>query len=80
LLGIRSGSIGILPAVLAFGAPKNTPAEIIDKLNKEISVGLIDPKINARIAELGGSRPPVCQSWWSAIVSPAASRCSASWR
>jgi tripartite-type tricarboxylate transporter receptor subunit TctC len=37
------------------GAPKNTPAEIIDKLNKEISVGLIDPKINARIAELGGS-------------------------
>jgi tripartite-type tricarboxylate transporter receptor subunit TctC len=37
------------------GAPKNTPAEIIDKLNKEISVGLIDPKISARIAELGGS-------------------------
>jgi tripartite-type tricarboxylate transporter receptor subunit TctC len=37
------------------GAPKNTPAEIIDKLNKEISVGLTDPKINARIAELGGS-------------------------
>jgi tripartite-type tricarboxylate transporter receptor subunit TctC len=37
------------------GAPKKTPAEIIDKLNKEISVGLTDPKINARIAELGGS-------------------------
>jgi tripartite-type tricarboxylate transporter receptor subunit TctC len=36
------------------GAPKNTPAEIIDKLNKEISVGLTDPKINARIADLGG--------------------------
>src|SRR5262245_208083 len=34
------------------GAPKNTPAEIIDKLNKEIGVGLDDPKINARIAEL----------------------------
>jgi tripartite-type tricarboxylate transporter receptor subunit TctC len=37
------------------GAPKNTPAEIIDKLNNEISVGLAHPKINARIAELGGS-------------------------
>jgi tripartite-type tricarboxylate transporter receptor subunit TctC len=36
------------------GAPKNTPAEIIDKLNKEISIGLVDPKINARIADLGG--------------------------
>ena len=38
-----------------FGAPKNTHAEIIDKLNKEIGVGLADPKINARIAELGGT-------------------------
>ena len=37
------------------GAPKNTPAEIIDELNKEISVGLTDPKINARIADLGVS-------------------------
>ncbi len=37
------------------GAPRNTPAEIIDKLNKEIGVGLADPKINARIAELGGT-------------------------
>jgi len=37
------------------GAPKNTPAEIIDKLNKEIGVGLADPKIVARIAELGGT-------------------------
>jgi tripartite-type tricarboxylate transporter receptor subunit TctC len=27
------------------GAPKNTPAEIIDKLNKEINTGLTDPKI-----------------------------------
>src|SRR5262252_9201381 len=35
------------------GAPRNTPAEIIDKLNKEIGVGLADPKINART--LGGT-------------------------
>jgi tripartite-type tricarboxylate transporter receptor subunit TctC len=36
-------------------APKNTPAEIVDKLNKEISVGLADPKMKARVAELGGT-------------------------
>jgi tripartite-type tricarboxylate transporter receptor subunit TctC len=36
------------------GAPKNTPAEIIDKLNKEINAGLADPKLRARLAELGG--------------------------
>jgi tripartite-type tricarboxylate transporter receptor subunit TctC len=36
------------------GAPKNTPAEIIEKLNREINAGLADPKIKARFAELGG--------------------------
>jgi tripartite-type tricarboxylate transporter receptor subunit TctC len=36
------------------GAPKNTPIEIIDKLNKAIGIGLTDPRINARITELGG--------------------------
>jgi len=35
------------------GAPKHTPAEIVDKLNKEINTALADPKIKARIAELG---------------------------
>ena len=35
------------------GAPKNTPAEIVDKLNKEINAGLADPKMKARLAELG---------------------------
>ena len=37
------------------GAPKNTPAEIIDRLNKEINAGLGDPKIKARLADLGGT-------------------------
>src|SRR5262249_47253841 len=36
------------------GAPKNTPEEIVDKLNKEINAGLIDPKLRARLADLGG--------------------------
>jgi len=36
-------------------APKNTPTEIIDKLNKEINVALTEPRIKARIADLGGT-------------------------
>jgi tripartite-type tricarboxylate transporter receptor subunit TctC len=36
------------------GAPKNTPTEITDKLNKEINAGLSDPQIKARLADLGG--------------------------
>ena len=37
------------------GAPKNTPAEIIDKLNNEINAALADPNIKARLADLGGT-------------------------
>ena len=37
-------------------APRNTPAEIIDKLNKEINAGLADPKLKARLTDLGCSR------------------------
>jgi len=36
------------------GAPKGTPVEIVDKLNEEINAGLADPKLNARLADLGG--------------------------
>ncbi len=37
------------------GVPRNTPAEIVDRLNKEINAGLADDKIKARIVELGGT-------------------------
>jgi tripartite-type tricarboxylate transporter receptor subunit TctC len=37
------------------GAPRNTPVEIIEKLNREIDAGLADPTIKARIAALGGT-------------------------
>jgi tripartite-type tricarboxylate transporter receptor subunit TctC len=37
------------------GVPTNTPTEIVDKLNKEINAGLADPKIKARLADLGGT-------------------------
>jgi tripartite-type tricarboxylate transporter receptor subunit TctC len=37
------------------GAPKATPAEIVEKLNKEINAALADPKMKARLADLGGT-------------------------
>src|SRR5947199_1370404 len=36
------------------GAPKATPAEIVEKLNKEINAGLADPKLKGRLADVGG--------------------------
>jgi tripartite-type tricarboxylate transporter receptor subunit TctC len=41
------------------GAPKNTPAEIIDKLNREVNAGLADAKLRARFAELGAEPMPM---------------------
>jgi tripartite-type tricarboxylate transporter receptor subunit TctC len=40
------------------GAPKNTPAEIIDQLNKEVNAILADPKSKARLVELGATLLP----------------------
>jgi tripartite-type tricarboxylate transporter receptor subunit TctC len=65
--GTRSEALPEIPTVGEFvpgyeastwygiGAPTNTPAEIIDKLNKEINAALVDPKIKARLAGLGGT-------------------------
>jgi tripartite-type tricarboxylate transporter receptor subunit TctC len=64
---IRSESLPEIPAIgefmpgfeasywAAVGAPRNTPVEIIQRLNKEINAGLADPKLKARFAELGGT-------------------------
>jgi tripartite-type tricarboxylate transporter receptor subunit TctC len=41
--------------VTGLGAPKNTPGEIIEILNKAVNAGLADPKIKARLADLGGT-------------------------
>jgi tripartite-type tricarboxylate transporter receptor subunit TctC len=41
------------------GTPKKTPAEIVDRLNKDINVGLADPGMTARLAALGSSAFPV---------------------
>jgi len=62
----RSDALPDIPTVAEFvpgyeasswygvGAPKATPAEIIEKLNKEINAGLADAKLKARLADLGG--------------------------
>jgi len=63
---IRSGALPDIPTVGEFvpgyeasswhgvGAPKGTPTEIIEKLNKEINAGLLDPTLKGRLADLGG--------------------------
>jgi len=64
---MRSGALPDIPTVAEFvpgyeasiwwgvGVPKDTPAGIVEKLNKEINAGLADPKIKARLTELGGT-------------------------
>jgi tripartite-type tricarboxylate transporter receptor subunit TctC len=39
-------------SVFGLGVPKSTPAEIIDRLNKEINAALVDPEFKARLAQL----------------------------
>ena len=41
------------------GAPKNIPAQIVDKLNKEVNAGLADPKLVAQFADLGSVPIPM---------------------
>src|SRR5499433_3881115 len=62
----RSDALPDIPTVAEFvpgyeasfwygvGVPKNTPAEIVDKLNEAINAGLADPTIKARLADMGG--------------------------
>jgi tripartite-type tricarboxylate transporter receptor subunit TctC len=42
-------------SVNGMGAPRDTPPEIIDRLNKEINAGLADPKLRARLVDLGST-------------------------
>jgi len=49
-------------------APRNAPAEIVDKLNREINAGLADPKLNARLAELGATALPGSPADYAKLV------------
>ena len=46
------------PTWYGLGAPKNTPAEIVEQLNNEINAALADPKMKARLAEWGATALP----------------------
>ena len=50
------------------GAPRNTPAEIIDKLNKEINAGLVDPGMKARFADIGGTVLPASPADFGKLI------------
>jgi tripartite-type tricarboxylate transporter receptor subunit TctC len=45
-------------ASFGVGAPRNTPADIVEKLNKEINVALAEAKLIARLTDLGGAVLP----------------------
>jgi tripartite-type tricarboxylate transporter receptor subunit TctC len=51
-----------------FGAPKKTPAEILDKLNSEINAALADPKFRARVADLGATPLPGSSANFSKLL------------
>ena len=42
-------------SLYGIGVPRNTPADIVDKLNKEVNAALADPKLRTRLADLGGT-------------------------
>jgi tripartite-type tricarboxylate transporter receptor subunit TctC len=42
-------------AWVGFGAPRSTPADIVNNLNREINAALAEPKMKVRIAELGAT-------------------------
>ncbi len=49
-------------------APKNTPTEIVEKLNKEINAGLADLKMKARLADLGGVPLPMTPTEFGKLI------------
>jgi tripartite-type tricarboxylate transporter receptor subunit TctC len=77
---VRSAALPDLPTVGDFlagyeatawygvGAPKGTPAEIVDKLNHEINAGLADATIKERLADLGGAPLPLTAAEFSKLI------------
>jgi tripartite-type tricarboxylate transporter receptor subunit TctC len=51
------------------GAPKNTPPEILDKLNKEINAAIADPGMKARLAAIGGEPLPGSPAEFGKLIS-----------
>jgi tripartite-type tricarboxylate transporter receptor subunit TctC len=55
-------------AFAGLGAPKDTPAEIIEMINKGVNVGLADPKVAQRILDLGGTPMPLPPAGFGKLV------------
>ena len=51
-----------------FGAPKNVPADAVDKLNSETTAGLADPKIEERLTDLGGVAMPMSAADFGKLI------------
>jgi tripartite-type tricarboxylate transporter receptor subunit TctC len=49
-------------------APKGTPPDIVDKLNREVNAGLADPRIKARYAELGSTVFPISPAEFETLI------------
>jgi tripartite-type tricarboxylate transporter receptor subunit TctC len=76
----RSDAVPDLPTVGEFvpgydvdawygiGAPKGTPAEVIDRLHNEVSAGLADPKLKARFADLGDAPMPMTPAEFGKLI------------
>jgi len=76
----RSQALPDLPTVAEFvpgfeastwqgiGAPKKTPADIVDKLNKEINAALADPQIKTRLADLGSIPTPMSPAAYEKLI------------
>jgi tripartite-type tricarboxylate transporter receptor subunit TctC len=50
------------------GAPRNTPVEIVDTLNREINAGLADPRMKARLADLGTTEFPTSPAGFGKLI------------
>jgi tripartite-type tricarboxylate transporter receptor subunit TctC len=55
-------------AFIGVGAPRDTPTEIIDKLNEAINAGLADPKIQERLAQLGSVPAPMSRAEFGKFI------------
>jgi tripartite-type tricarboxylate transporter receptor subunit TctC len=55
-------------SVYGLGAPKNTPAEIVERLNREVTAALADPKIKARLADIGSVPIPMSSANYGKLI------------
>ena len=55
-------------SVYGLGAPKNTPAEIVERLNREVTAALADPKIKAHLADIGSVPIPMSSANYGKLI------------